>query len=54
MASPHRYIADKDNLDSNDGDMYRAKHNGNLPPTDVSWLKAKDGVLPAPTLQRKG
>ena len=45
------YIADKDNLNSNDGDMYRVQDNGLLPPTTVQWLKAKDGVLPAPTLR---
>ena len=45
------YIADKDNLDKDDGDMYRVQHNAMLPPTDVEWKKAKDGVLPAPTLR---
>ena len=48
------YIADKDSLDSNDGDMYRVKHEGMVPPTDVEWMKAKDGVVPAPTLIAHG
>ena len=43
------YIADKGNLDKDDGDMYRVRHDGKLPPTNKDWLKAKDGVLPAPT-----
>ena len=45
------YIADKNNLDSDDGDMYRVQYNGTLPPTDVEWRKAKDGVLPTPKLR---
>ena len=45
------YIADKNSLDSDDGDMYRVQHNAQLPPTDLEWKKAKDGVLPAPTLR---
>ena len=45
------YIADKGNLDKDDGDMYRVQHNATLPPTDLEWKKAKDGVLPAPTLR---
>ena len=44
------YIADKDTLDKNVGDMYRVESGERLPPTDVEWLKAKDGVLPAPWL----
>ena len=34
--------------------MYYYHSDERLPPTDVEWLKAKDGVLPAPTLQAMG
>ena len=47
------YIADKDNLDKDDGDLYRIKcvapEDEDLPPAGSKWLKAKDGALPAPT-----
>ena len=33
------YIADKDNLDSDDGDMYRVQHNGKLPPHTAKGLE---------------
>ena len=44
------YIADKDKLDVNDGDLYRVKSSARWPPT-TGWGLAKDGVAPAPTLQ---
>ena len=43
------YIADKDGLDSDDGDMYRVRSASDCPPLD-GWAKAKDGRLPAPRL----
>ena len=43
------YIADKDQLDVDDGDYYRVKDDGNEPPV-LGWTKAKDGVEPLPTL----
>lgn len=44
------YIADKDRLDSNDGDLYRVKSGSVLPPL-AGWGLAQDGVAPAPVLQ---
>lgn len=44
------YIADKDQLDRDDGDLYRVKSPSGLPPQS-GWTLAKDGVAPAPTLQ---
>ena len=45
------YIADKDQLDRDYGDLYRVKDSGEMPPSAGSWGVAKDGVEPAPTLQ---
>ena len=46
------YIADKDSLDKDDGDMYRIRcaepRDEGLPPTRANWLRAKDGRNPAP------
>merc|ERR1719473_2112573 len=39
-----------DKLDVNDGDYYRVKSPASLPPL-AGWTLAKDGILPAPTLQ---
>jgi hypothetical protein len=44
------YIADKDLLDRNDGDLYRVKSDGDCPP-HFGWGVAQDGVAPAPTLE---
>ena len=43
------YIADKYQLDRDDGDLYRVKSNSDLPPLD-GWVKAQDGRLPVPQL----
>jgi len=45
------YIADKDQLEHDAGDLYRVKCDDDEPPLG-GWLKAVDGVLPAPTLSR--
>ena len=45
------YIADKDRLDVDDGDLYRVKSDGDAPPTAAPWQLAKDGVTPPPTLR---
>ena len=44
------YIADKDQLDRDDGDLYRVRASGNVPPS-TGWTVARDGVEPAPSLQ---
>ena len=44
------YIADKDQLDRDDGDLYRVRASEQLPP-QFGWKKAKDGVDPPPTLE---
>jgi len=43
------YIANKDQLDRDDGDLYRVKSLSDLPPQS-GWAPAQDGVAPAPTL----
>lgn len=45
------YIADSEQLESDDGDLYRVRCSDNLPPMH-GWAKAKDGRLPAPRLTR--
>ena len=44
------YIADKDNLHNDAGDLYRCRSTEPLPPTD-GWTLAIDGVAPPPTLE---
>ena len=44
-----RYIAEKDLLDSDDGDLYRIKTQNEIPPM-AGWACARDGQLPAPSL----
>ena len=44
------YIADKDNVDVDAGDMYCVPSDAAEPPTHSAWLKAPDGILPVPTL----
>ena len=44
------YIADKNQLDHDVGDLYRIKSRGPLPPCDLPWGLARDGVAPAPSL----
>ena len=43
------YIADKNQLDRDHGDLYRAQSDSDLPPLD-GWVKAHDGQLPVPQL----
>ena len=47
--SHYWYVAHKDRLDSNDGDLYRVKSSAGTPPAD-GWALAKDGIAPAPSL----
>ena len=44
------YIADKDQLDVDDGDLYRIQSAAELPPLFCPWSKARDGILPGPVL----
>ena len=49
------YIADKDNLARDDGDLYRllcrgAEDEQRPPPEAKNWTLAKDGVKPVPSV----
>ena len=44
------YIADRNRLDTDAGDLYRVKTRMLLPPCDMPWGLARDGVEPPPTL----
>jgi len=44
------YIADKDQLERDDGDLYRVRCPNGLPPSS-GWGLAKDGQAPAPSLE---
>lgn len=48
------YIADKDNLDVNKGDLYRIQSAASEPPLDCLWTVAHDGVAPGPILSELG
>ena len=43
------YVAAKDQLDSDDGDLYRVRSDADLPPAD-GWVLAKDGQPAPPSL----
>ena len=45
------YIADKDRLSVDDGDLYRVRSNADEPPLSVPWQLAKDGRNPVPTFR---
>ena len=45
------YIADKDRLSVDDGDLYRVRSNADEPPLDAPWQLAKDGRNPVPTFR---
>lgn len=53
--STYWYIADKDKLNVDDGDLYRVMSNAPLPPSNNSpmgtWRLAKDGRMPIPTIR---
>lgn len=48
-----RYIADKDQLQRNDGDYYRVRSEAALPPTE-GWALAQDGCSPIPRISLAG
>ena len=49
--TPYWYIAHKDQLHSNDGDLYRIASPADVPPTGPDeWRLAKDGVAPIPMI----
>ena len=45
------YIADKDRLDVDPGDLYRIRSDADEPPTTGEWSNAHDGQSPPPTLE---